>query len=121
MKDAYYFKHDSNARHDPKIKALINKYGVEGYGRYWIIIENLRDQSNYKLNDKQYTWDALAQEFCCTSEKSKEFVKDCIEKFDLLEDGDGFFYSMSLMQRMQELDDLRLKRKHAADVRWGNE
>lgn len=32
VKDCYYFPHDSNARSDPKIMALIQKYGIEGYG-----------------------------------------------------------------------------------------
>ena len=40
-KDAYYFSHDANARLDPKNQAMICKYGMAGYGMYWIIIEML--------------------------------------------------------------------------------
>ena len=47
-KDAYYFKHDAHARHDPKIRALINKYGLDGYGKFWVIIEMLREETTYK-------------------------------------------------------------------------
>ncbi|MBV4438680.1 DUF4373 domain-containing protein [Clostridium tyrobutyricum] len=32
MKETYYFLHDYNARNDPKIPAMISKYGAEGYG-----------------------------------------------------------------------------------------
>lgn len=121
MKDSYYFKHDSNARNDPKIKALINKYGVEGYGRFWIVIEMLREASNYKLEDEEYLWYALAEQMHCTVEETKKFIDDCINCFKLFIQADGFFYSMALMARMEKLDELRQKRKHAADVRWGNE
>jgi hypothetical protein len=36
-----YFKHMSNMRHDTKIKRLIAKYGIEGYGLYNLIIESI--------------------------------------------------------------------------------
>lgn len=118
-KDAYYFKHDSNARHDPKIKALIGKYGIEGYGRFWVIIENLRESSNYKLNNKKYVWEALANDMNIDAEDVKKFVDYCAE-IELLEKTDDFFYSMSLMQRMNELDEIREKRKMAAHKSWEN-
>ena len=35
----YYFSHDGNAAQDPKMQALISVYGMEGYGRYWRLIE----------------------------------------------------------------------------------
>ena len=120
MKDAYYFKHDSNASHDPKIKALINQYGIEGYGRFWIIIEMLRESSGYKLENKQYIWDALAEQMKCPIPEMKKFIKDCSETFELLVQEDGFFYSNSLLERMVKLDDIRKKRKFAADYRHGN-
>ena len=118
IKDAYYFQHDSNARHDPKIKALIKKYGVEGYGRYFILLENLREASNYKLKDKEYTWEALAEDFRCESKEVKKFVDDCIEIFELLDRGDGWVYSLSLVQRMIKLDAIREKRRQAGIARW---
>lgn len=121
MKDAYYFKHDSNARHDPKIKALINKYNIEGYGRFWVVIEMLREASNYKLEDKAYIWDALAEQMKCPVPQVKVFIKDCIEEFELFVQEDGFFYSASLLGRMTILNEIRSKRKFAADVRHGNQ
>ncbi|MDQ7860585.1 DUF4373 domain-containing protein [Peribacillus frigoritolerans] len=49
-KDAYYFTHDSNARHDPKVTAMRGVYGSEGYGWYWMLIEMLRESNDYKLD-----------------------------------------------------------------------
>jgi hypothetical protein len=45
MKDAYYFSHDTNARNDPKIAAMRQSYGVEGYGLYWIVVEMLAERN----------------------------------------------------------------------------
>jgi len=121
MKDAYYFKHDSNARNDPKIKALIKKYGIEGYGRYWIMIETLRESSGYKFEDKPYVWDALAEGMNCTTNQVNEFIDDCINIFELLTRDDGMVYSRALLIRMIKLDEIRQKRSDAARSRWDNE
>ena len=34
-----WFKHDSNASIDAKLKRLRHKYGMEGYGVYWYLLE----------------------------------------------------------------------------------
>ena len=117
-KDAYYFKHDSNARTDPKIKALINKYGIEGYGRFWIVIEVLRESARYKLEDKKYLWEALAEQMKCEVKEVKQFIKDCSDEFELFVQDNGFFYSASLLKRMTELDAIKEKRREAAFKRW---
>ena len=46
-KDAFYFSHDGNARNDDKMIAVRMKYGMEGYGIYFAIIERLRESCNY--------------------------------------------------------------------------
>ncbi len=109
MKDSPYFRHDTNARHDPKIKAIINRHGLEGYGMFWVIIENLRESNGYKLENEEYNFEALAQDMRCNVEKVKQFISDCI-KFKLLIQADNFFYSFSLIERMSKLDEIREKR-----------
>jgi hypothetical protein len=121
MKDAYYFKHDANARHDPKIKALINKYGIEGYGRFWIILEVLRESNGYKLEDEEYIWQALAEQMKTTTEEVKVFLSDCINKFKLFTENDGFIYSLPFLERMSKLEEIRQKRIYASKIRWEKE
>lgn len=118
MKDAYYFKHDANARNDPKIKALMGKYGIAGYGRFWVIIEMLRESTGYKIEDKEYIWSALANDMEYSIEEVKTFMKDCVNEFNLFVQEDGFFYSESFLGRMNKLDEIRQKRKFAASERW---
>ena len=48
MKDAYYFPHFCNARHDRKIKRVTKELGVEGYGIYFMVLEVLREQTDFK-------------------------------------------------------------------------
>ena len=116
MKDARYFPHDHNARHDPKIQALIKKYGIEGYGRFWIIVENLRETNGYKLNGKKYVWESLAEQTKSSVEDIKQFIKDCIEEFELFNESDGYFYSESLLERMAKLEAMRDKKRSAAYI-----
>lgn len=121
VNDARYFKHDSNARRDPKIKSLLRAYGIEGYGRFWILLELLRESSGYRIEDKQYVFDALAEDFRCTPEEASRFVNDCSSKFLLLEKDNGYFYSHSFLKRMYSLDEIRQKRSEIAKNHWNNE
>ena len=113
MKDAYYFKHDAHARHDPKIQALIDKYSMEGYGRFWVVVEMLREDAHYRLEDKPYVWRSLANQFQCSTETAKQFMTDCVEEFNLFKKEGKFIFSDSLLKRMLHLDEIREKRRYA--------
>ncbi len=121
MKDAYYFKHDATARDDHKIKALINKYKLLGYAYYWILLEEMRKEKGYKLQiDKKFTLEALAEQMQCTCKEVKDFIKDCVEEFELFVQEDGILYSESFLERMSKLDEIRQKRVLAAYKSWDN-
>jgi hypothetical protein len=121
-KEAYYFSHDANARQDPKISALMSVYGAEGYGWYWILVEMLREQSDYTL-DKQgkYTFNALAMQMHCKRDAAEKFVHDCIEEFELFDTDGVKFWSNSLLRRMAMREELSQKRKKAAEKRWSKQ
>jgi hypothetical protein len=107
LKDAYYFSHDSNARHDIRIQALRSVYGLKGYGMYWVIIELMRDSSEYKLPLQRLTYLALAREFEFKEEEAKQFVVDCIYEFGLFVCDEDFFWSDSLVRRMEVFNQKR--------------
>ncbi|MDP5277199.1 Lin1244/Lin1753 domain-containing protein [Chengkuizengella axinellae] len=117
-KDAYYFSHDSNARHDPKILALRSVYGIEGYGRYWVLIEFLREQTQYKLRKSKHLCNALAMQMQCSADEAQNFLHDCINEFELLLEDEEFIWSDSLLKRMIEKDKKSEKAKKAAKKRW---
>lgn len=96
MKDAYYFPHDSNSKDDPKCVMLIEQLGMEGYGIFWVLIETLREQPEYKYPLSLIP--ALARRYCTTAEKAKAVVMS----YGLFQiENDEFFYSKSLNQRME--------------------
>jgi len=123
-KEAYYFSHDANARHDPKILAMRGEYGMFGYGVYWLIIEMMREQDEYKLPLKKYIYNAIAMQVQCTDfakDNAKQFVSDCINEFDLFQSDDEHFWSNSLVKRMEKKNTVSEKRKKAAQKRWEKE
>lgn len=119
MKDTYYFSHDSNASQDPKILAMRSVYGWEGYGWYWMFIEMLRDQEHYRLNiEGKYAFNAFALQMQCTEEKTQQFINDCINEFKLFESDGKYFWSNSLLRRMEKAEERSQKNKKAAEKRW---
>ena len=107
-KDAFYFSHDSNAKDDPKCMLLIDQLGLEGYGIFWILIEILRDQPEYKYPIKLIP--ILARRYNTSSEKMMAVV----EKYGFFKiDIDNNFFSLSLNNRMQHLENVRNKRRMA--------
>ncbi len=107
-KDAYYFSHDSNARNDQRLVKVRMKYGMEGYGAYFGIIEILREQKNYTLafNDL----DSIAFDLRIDI----KIIEDIVSNYNLFEiKGNTMFYSKSLKRRMECMDEKKQKRIEA--------
>ena len=125
-KDAYFFAHDCNARNDPKILALRSVYGAEGYGVYFMLIEILREQPEYKLSVNKYIWSTLAMQMQVEAKHLEEIITDCCTEFAengstlLVNDGE-YLYSASLLRRMGKVDDISNLRREAARKRWENQ
>ena len=109
-KDAYYFSHDSNAHTDPKILKLRMALGWEGYGIYWAIIENLRNQETYCICESEFMF--LTLSLAIDEAKLKQMLSKCLD-VKLLEISEGKVFSPSLLRRMERADEIRNKRKIA--------
>lgn len=97
--NAYYFSHDSNAKDDPKCMLLIDQLGLEGYGIYWVLIEVLRDQPEYKYPLNLIP--ILARRYNTTAEKMSTVVKN----YGLFNfDEENNFFSLSLNKRMDKVN-----------------
>ena len=107
MKDAYYFSHDSNARNDQRLMKVRMKYGPEGYGIYFMIIEILRDTENYTLNINDI------QSICFDTRAKNETVLDILKNYNLFVFEDDLFYSKSLSRRMEKLDRIKEVRRES--------
>lgn len=118
MKDAYYFSHDSNARHDPKIISLCSKYGLIAYAYYFQLVEILRDQDGYVLDEMLFpvianAWQSYGN--AITMPMAHEILGDMIT-LKLVEKVDGKITSPSLLKRMAKMDDLRRKRSESGKI-----
>ena len=119
-KDVYYFSHDCNARNDEKILSMRSVYGLEGYAMYFMIVEILREQNDYKLKITKYIWNTLAMQMHTEASKVQKFVDDCVSEFQLFEVSDDFLYSKSLIKRMGLFKEISEIRSKAAKKRWEN-
>lgn len=109
-----YFSHDSNARNSDKLIKVRMDLGAEGYGIYFMILERLREEDNYK-SKKDYKM--IAFDLRVEVEK----VEQVINNYDLFVIEDDVFYSNSFLERMTIKDSKRLKAQKAVNERWEKE
>lgn len=113
-KDAYYFPHFSNARNDAKIIKLRRIIGLEGYAIYFMLLEVLRDQTEFKyplsgIEDLSYEWHT-----------SREKIYSVITQFDLFQVDEKDFFSTKLIYFLQPYLEKTERAKNAANIRWEN-
>lgn len=109
---AEWFSHDANARNSKEIKAIRNKYGLEGVAVYWMVIETLTG-----LKDNRLLWDDLERELVAgdlgvESDYLFNFLTYCItlRLFVLAEFGpDHYLISPDLNERLRPLYEKRKK------------
>lgn len=113
-KDAFYFPHFSNARHDRQIRRIRQQLGIEGYGIFFMLLEILREQKNYcyPIDDI----DLLADDF----DTSKEKILVVIKTPGLFETVDELFFSHKFNSYMQPYLERKEHGRKAALARWGN-
>ena len=72
-KDAYWFRHDANAHRDTKILRLRAKWGWEGYGAFWGLIELMREQDGGEIQRSDIPVFAHDMRF----DRLEQLVDDC--------------------------------------------
>lgn len=110
MKDTFYFSHDYNSRQDSKIKKLLQKHGLRGYGIFWAIVEDLYNNANALQAD----YEIIAYDLHEDSETIKSIVND----FGLFVFDGNFFGSSSVEKRLNERKTRSEKARISAISRW---
>lgn len=111
MKKTYYFQHDYNARNDPKLQALMIKYGLAGIGAFWCIVEMLYEQ------DGTLPITSISS-IAYTLHVDEEMLKNIVCKMDLFECNKKFFWSRSVRRRLGIINEISDIRRKAAERRW---
>jgi hypothetical protein len=110
-KDTFYFSHDYNARHDPKLVALVMHSGLDSLAIYWCLIEMLYEQNGYI---SIYNLDSIAFELHTECER----IKNVIENSDLFIIKNDCFYSESVLRRLKLRNKKSNTAKESALKRW---
>lgn len=111
--NSFYFTHDYNASNDSKILFLRQQLGMEGYGIFWFIVEQLAQAGGFlpiKITP------VLAMQMQVTDAKVKSVIKD-YELFDIVDES---FYSQRLNKHLQIRKQLSESGKKGAENRWKN-
>jgi len=112
-KETYYFSHDYNARSDEKIIELIMVHGMQGYGIYWSIIENLYNNANaLQTHYKRIAFELRV---------SEDMVKSVVNDFNLFTIDGEIFFSKSVLQRLEKRTEISEKARKSAEKRWGKD
>ena len=111
--NTYYFSHDYNAANDTKILFLRHQLGMEGYGIYWYLIEQLANAGG-KLPLELIP--VLAMQMHCTDVK----VNGVLMNFGLFTIVSGEFWSERLAHHLELRLKLSESGKTGANNRWGN-
>lgn len=111
-KDTFYFSHDYNARNDEKIKRLIRKHGMQGYGVFWSIVEDLYNNANALRMD----YEGIAYDLRSDS----DLVASVVNDFDLFIFNGDYFGSNSVQERLEHRNDKSAKARKSANYRWEN-
>lgn len=112
-KDAYYFPHFSNARTDRKLLRIRKELGIEGYGIYFMVLEVLREQTDFKFPLEDI--DLLSDEFG-TSEAKVRTVVCNYKLFDV--DKKEMFFSPKQILYLKPYIEKSKRAREAANKRW---
>ena len=87
-----YFSHDFDSRTDIKIRNLIRKHGMTGYGIYWAIVEDLyRNANAMRTHYDLYAFEMRVEE---------DVVRSIVEDFGLFKINGDTFSSDSVERRI---------------------
>jgi hypothetical protein len=109
-KDTFYFSHDHNSRTDPKIKRLLAKHGMQGYGIFWAIVEDLYNNANALQTD----YETIAFDLRVDA----SVVQSIIEDFNLFSFDGETLWSASVERRLIERNKKSEKARQSALSRW---
>lgn len=111
MQKSFYFQHDYNASSDAKVLFLRQQLGMEGYGIYWFVLEQLAQAGGY-LPLK------IIPVLAMQSQTQETKVRVVIEGYGLFKIIKERFFSQRLNGHLVLRRHLSLSGKVGASIRW---
>jgi len=105
-----WFKHDSDANQDAKLKKLRLKYGAQGYGIYWYCLELIaRNVEKHNLTfELEHDAELIAHDFSLSSELVQDMMTYMVD-LDLFENNRGAITCLKMSKRTDEYTQKVLK------------
>src|SRR5258708_2186007 len=110
-----WFPHDSSAQNDQRVLVLRKKYGWEGYGLYWAVLEAMYETADGKLDADVLR--ALNVRFTLTEEFFLEFMGYCVTIGLFVEEG-GQVFSLRLCGEKQRAMEISERARKSSEIRW---
>lgn len=114
-KDSFWFKHDNNARNDEKILELRVRFGAEGYGIYWMIVETMAEDEYGFINSGAIG--GLSLGYGVAIGRLSEIIGVAIQ-LELFHEKDGKIFSNRMLRHKKERKELSEHGKNGAKKRW---
>lgn len=95
MKETYYFPHDYSARNDDKILELRDKFKLEWYAIFWMLLETMAEKENGSI-DKRLIG-GLSLGYSIPKDTLIGIVDFCIE-IGLFEEVEGKIFSKRMLE-----------------------
>lgn len=111
----YKKRHDTLKR--TNVRLLLQRYGFEGFGWWMGIKDVLRelDDGAYKLFiDDEEVYNELILTLRSNKKRIDQFIEDCVEKYGILCQTDGYLWDPELCNDMQVHDIVRSKQHLSA-------
>ncbi len=107
-----WFKHDSNASIDAKLKRVRLKYGMEGYGLYWYCLELIAQTVEIHNLSFELEHDAelIAMDTGINQERVQDMMNDLV-KWGLFENQQGIITCLKMASRTDEYTNKLLRTK----------
>lgn len=108
-----YFSHDYYSRSDRKLVTLAMKHGMAGIGIFWCIVEML-----YESDGKIMLTEC--ERIAFELRDHPECIRDVINDSGLFENDGTYFWSESVLKRIEIRNSKSQKSAKAAEIRWNN-
>jgi hypothetical protein len=116
-KDTFYFSHDYHARNDEKILELRLKFGAEGYGVFWMLVETMAENENGGA--KASLMGGLSLGYGVAKDLLLAIINFCLE-IELFYEESGCIFSRRMKKHKDYRQELSKNGKNGAKKRWEN-
>lgn len=99
-----YFKHDNDARNNPKVRKVLRTHGPTGYAIWWALLEELykADEEGFQIEATELWLETIAESLCISDFRTLIRVFDTFASLNLIDPQlweEGWLHAESIKER----------------------